>query len=192
MLIKQYRHRLPADYDMTKIHARALKGGPAFDHRDGLVFKSFSIEEKAKHGAVENAYSSLYLWFESNPVMDFIWYEGFQNVLDTFGRPQVDMWLTIDAQAGAANSATMLYQENVAVPHGMPLKDLKALELERNRSIANDPNVVATVIGIDPKSWQISRFLLTETAIDLDDHHQAYQVAYLAQPGLHQLEKGVN
>ena len=192
MLIKQYRHRLPADYDMKTIHNRAQKGGPVFDKRDGLAFKAFSIEEHGKSGSQENAYSSLYLWFETNPVIDFLWYEGFQNVFDTFGRPQVDMWLAIDARKGRSNSATMLYRENVEVPYGMNLDGLRSSELEHSTQRAQDPNVVASVVGLDPTTWNVARFLLTENPVEEIEGSQVYQVAYLASLVSIYFRKGVN
>ena len=187
MLLKQYRHRLPADYDISKFYDRAQKGGPAFDEREGLAFKAFCIEESGKSGALENAYSSFYLWFGSDPVVDFLWYEGFQNVLDTFGRPKVEMWLAIDARKGEGNAATMLYRENLEVPYGMSLNELHSTEVERSLETSSDPNVVASMVGLDPITWRLSRFILTQAPLVPPGRYQAYQVAYLAKPGLNRL-----
>ena len=58
MFIKQYRHRLPTDYDMSKIRDRAIQGRPHLDDWPGLAFKAFSIEDEGKQGAVNNAYDA--------------------------------------------------------------------------------------------------------------------------------------
>lgn len=187
MFIKQYRHRLPADYDMSIIRSRVAKGGPVFDDRPHLAFKSFSIEENGQMGAVGNAYSSLYLWFNIDAVVDFLWYQGFQNVFDTFGRPTVETWLAIDAAKGQSDHATMLYREDDDMPHDQPLADLRALETERNRQNAAQPGTVASVVGIELATWRIARFTLRETAMQDHAGHMAYQVAYLAKPGLDRL-----
>lgn len=187
MFIKQYRHRLPADYDMSKIRARAAKGGPVFDDRPHLAFKSFSIEEAGQLGASGNAYSSLYLWFDIDAVVDFMWYKGFQNVFDTFGRPTVETWLAIDAARGSSEHATMLYREDDDMAPDQSLADLRATETEHNQTSATRSGTVASVVGIDLSTWRIARFTLT--AEPLEDHgtQMAYQVAYLAKPGLNRL-----
>ena len=187
MFIKQYRHRLPADYDMSKIQARAKKGGPAFDDRPHLAFKSFSMEQAGQLGAVHNAYSSLYLWFDIDAVVDFLWYRGFQNVFDTFGRPTVETWLAIDAANGPSDQAAMLYREDDDVAQGQSLANLRATETERNRLNASQPGTVASVVGIDIGTWRVARFTLTEGPAGDYGHQTAYQVAYLACPGLDRL-----
>lgn len=188
MFIKQYRHRLPADYDMSIIRSRVAKGGPVFDDRPDLAFKSFSIEEAGQKGAAGNAYSSLYLWFEIDAVVDFLWYQGFQNVFDTFGRPTVETWLAIDAAKGRSDHATMLYREDDDMAPSQSLADLRASETERNRQNAARPGTVASVVGIELSTWRIARFTLTESSTQDHAGQMAYQVAYLAKPGLDRLD----
>lgn len=172
---------------MSKIRERAIKGGPLFDDRPGLAFKAFSIEEHGKLGAVNNAYSSLYLWFQTDAVVDFLWYQGFQNVFDTFGRPAVETWIAIDACKGKAEVASMLYREDTGIPLGMSLADIRASETKRNMENAHLPGIVASVIGIDLSSWQLARFILAEAPLENTEDQFAYQVAYLAKPGLSKL-----
>ncbi|WP_108882350.1 DUF4865 family protein [Anderseniella sp. Alg231-50] len=187
MFIKQYRHRLPADYDMSIIRSRVAKGGPVFDDRPHLAFKAFSIEDAGLMGATDNAYSSLYLWFEIEAVVDFLWYKGFQNVFDTFGRPTVETWLAIDAARGPSENATMLYREDGDMPRGQSLASLRASETDRNRQAAARPGTVASVVGIELATWRIARFTLCETTSTDHAGHMAYQVAHLAKPGLDRL-----
>ncbi|MEM7635353.1 MAG: DUF4865 family protein [Pseudomonadota bacterium] len=187
MFIKQYRHRLPADYDMSIIRSRVAKGGPVFDDRPHLAFKAFSVEDAGQMGATNNAYSSLYLWFEIEAVADFLWYKGFQNVFDTFGRPTVETWLAIDAARGQSDQATMLYREDADMPPDQSLADLRTSETERNRQTAARPGTVASVVGIELATWRIARFTLSETVAQDHTGQKVYQVAYLAKPGLDKL-----
>lgn len=187
MFIKQYRHRLPADYDMAKIRSRAIKGGPLFDGRPGLAFKAFSIEERGRLGAANNAYSSLYLWFQTDAVVDFLWYEAFQNVFDTFGRPKVETWVAIDARLGRADEASMLYREDADIPLEMSLADLRASESEFNSENAQHAEVAASLVGIDLSTWRLARFTLAQVPLANKANRTAYQIAYLAKPGLHRL-----
>ena len=85
MFAKQYSHRLPADYDMAVIRRRAEQLGPLWDRAEGLLFKAFIAQERGL--ATGNVYASVYLWADPLKAADFLLGEGFQKVLDSFGRP---------------------------------------------------------------------------------------------------------
>lgn len=119
--------------------------------------------------------------------MDFLWYRGFQNVFDTFGRPSVETWLAIDAAKGGSQNATMLYREDADMPPGRSLADLRASETERNRQTAARSGTVAAVVGVELATWRIAHFTLSEAPAQDHAGHMAYQVAYLAKPGLDRL-----
>lgn len=187
MFIKQYRHRLPIDHDMEKIRTRANAGGPLWESKPGLCFKVFAMQERGRHGAVSNSYSSLYLWSQMDAAIDFLWGDGFQNVFDTFGRPSVETWVPIDARKGNASNAAFLHREDVDVPIGLSLTDLRAEETARSLANVSKPDTVASVIGLNLTTWRLVRFTLSETLPSTNDRQVTYQVAYLAQPGLSQL-----
>ena len=62
MIIAHYAHRLPADYDIGIIRDRAGRRGHLFDAIPELYFKAFLLRERGRFGAIQNEYSSLYLW----------------------------------------------------------------------------------------------------------------------------------
>lgn len=187
MLIKQYRHRLPIDHNMSNIRSRALSGGPNWDEKPGLGFKVFAIQERDQNAAVSNTYSSLYLWLETRSAAEFLWGDGFQNVCDTFGRPSFETWMTVDARRGPSANASFLYREDADLRLGCSLFDLKAAETEWSRETASRPETIASVVGLDVSNWRRSRFHLSEKAPYPDETRTVFQVAYLAKPGLTQL-----
>jgi len=72
MLIKQYEHRLPSDYDMSTIRERGRTRGLLWDHAEGLAFKAFALRERGQHGAHHNAYTSIYLWLNEDEAAKFV------------------------------------------------------------------------------------------------------------------------
>jgi hypothetical protein len=66
-IIAHYAHRLPANYDIKLIRARAKERGVLWDAVPELYFKGFLLRESGQHGAVANSYSSLYLWRQDQP-----------------------------------------------------------------------------------------------------------------------------
>ncbi len=184
MLIKQYRHRLPIDHDMSNIRNRALKGGPKWDEKAGLGFKAFSMQERNQYSAISNTYSSLYFWLDTRSATEFLWGDGFQNVCDTFGRPSFETWMGVDARRGPSNDAAFLYREDADVSPRQSLTDLKSSEIEWNCDIASRPETVASVVGLDVSNWRRSRFHISGKGPDQHETRMVFQVAYLAQPGL--------
>ena len=63
MYAMQYRITLPSDYDMSIIRERVARTGHLMDGFDGLGFKVYGIQEKAR-GAARNAYAPFYLWHD--------------------------------------------------------------------------------------------------------------------------------
>ena len=57
MLLAHYVHHLPADYDMTRLHASARQRGQLWDDAPELFFKAFLLRERGEFGATANAYS---------------------------------------------------------------------------------------------------------------------------------------
>lgn len=180
MLVARYRHRLPADYPMDRIRRRITERGPDWDARPGLVFKAFAVEDRAG-GAAANAYSSLYLWRDMDAATDFLTGRGFQSVVESFGRPSIETWLTFDLKLGAAASAAYLAEEAERVRPEHDLGRLRETERNSSRTVAARPGVLATLVGLDPASWRLTRFTLQVEATEAGSDAE---IAFLAAPGL--------
>ena len=188
MLTLQYSHRLPADYDMQLIRQRAAERGPLWDNRPGLALKAFVATEKNRHGANGNLYASVYLWRDTAAAAAFLTGESFQGVIDTFGRPQVHTWLTLDAQLGPARQALALYKEIVPLAASADRQQVLDREIERNQLLTDCSNNVAAWTVLDPHAWQLIRLRLSAAAPETVEGASVYEVLYLAKPELEALK----
>ncbi len=184
MLMMQYIHRLPADYDMNKIASRAASLGPDWDDTPGLGFKAFVAQRRGENGALNNAYSSLYLWLDDEAASDFITGERFQKVIDGFGRPAIETWLPLDVHLGSATGARAVYREDVLIDPAANFVALKRSENERNTAIVSQTGIYAAVTAIDLANWRLSRFRLSSEAATTPEHGSAYDILHLAKPGI--------
>ncbi|KAF1026359.1 MAG: hypothetical protein GAK40_01266 [Burkholderia plantarii] len=201
MLIKQYEHRLPADYDLDVIRARGRERGRLWDTAEGLVFKAFALRTRGVAGAPHNAYTSIYLWQDARAATDFVTGPRFRHVLDTFGRPSIRTWLPIalarDATAPGAGEARVIHRQTFAIDEAADLGALREAEQARVQALARQPDTVIALAGIDVSDWQIVRFTIRTVAAAPDGQadvrprnpagpHGAqgfdYELAWLAAP----------
>ena len=187
MLSKQYSHRLPADYDMDTIRRRAATRGKLWDDVKGLAFKAFVMQEAKKNGAAGNLYASVYLWNDAAETTGFIAGDRFQNVINSFGRPGVELWLPLDARTGPAQQARSLYRENIPFNATTGIAALRAGEIARNCELAQQADTVAIVSAIDIAAWHLVRLHLSSQDINAAHPGDAYEVLYLARPELSRL-----
>lgn len=188
MLSKQYSHRLPIDYDLDIIRRRAATRGKLWDDTKGLAFKAFVLREANKNGAAGNLYASVYLWNDAAEAADFISGDRFQNVIRSFGRPSVELWLPLDARSGPAQQAKSFYRENIPFKDSANVAAVRAEERERNRQLAHLPDTVAVVTAVDLSTWHLVRLHLSSQEIDTTHPGDAYEVLYLARPELSGLD----
>lgn len=187
MLIKQYEHRLPSNYDMNQIRERGRTRGALWDSADGLVFKAFALRERGEDGAPNNAYTSVYLWHNEGAAGAFVTGPRFKHVLETFGRPEIELWLPIDLRIGSAKEALSLYREDISVKENVDLEALKRSEAVRNEQLGARHDTVASVVGLDVQSWRIVRFTLSSEPLRPFDEGKGYEIVHLAAPGLPKL-----
>lgn len=189
MLMMQYIHRLPADYEMDKVAKRAASLGPDWDNTPGLGFKAFVAQRRGENGAINNAYSSLYLWLDDEAASDFITGERFQKVIDGFGRPAIETWLPLDVHLGSATKARSVYREDVLIDLATDFSALKRSENERNTAIVKQSDTYAAVTAIDLANWRLSRFRLSAEAASTPQQGSAFDILHLAKPGIPALEQ---
>jgi hypothetical protein len=182
MTIAHYIHRLPADYDIGVIRKRAKERGALWDAVPELHFKGFLLRERGRFGAIASSYSSLYLWRKDEAFRDFLVSGRYKVVTDSFGRAEIETRFALDARKGRAGNARFVYKEEQHISIDADLTSALAAEIERNRQIAERPDTVAAVVGIDPKSWTITRILLSEQEPTGEGRAVAYEVLHLAQP----------
>lgn len=186
MILTRYRHRLPADYDMGRIRSRIADRGPLWDDAPGLVFKAFTIEDRAR-GAPANAYASLYLWRTSSAAVDFYAGPAFDAVIATFGRPRSDVWLPLAIARGPAAGARSLAVAERNLAAECDLAAERRAEAQQGAALAVEPDVFAVVSGLDPAGWRLVRFVLRAEPPDPGTP----EIAHLAAPGIAVLRDAV-
>jgi len=187
MITAHYAHRLPADYDLSVIRSRAKARGHLFDAIPELYFKGFLLRERGRFGAIQNEYSSLYLWRKDEGFRDFLVDGRTKSVTDSFGRPQIETRFVLDALKGSGEAARFLYKQEQTIAHDADLTSAFAEEIAHNREAAQQAGVVAAVVGVDAQNWKVTRVLLSEREPEGARGEEAYQVLYLAKPLLETL-----
>jgi hypothetical protein len=187
MIIARYAHRLPADYDISIIRNRASARGHLFDAIPELYFKGFLLRERGRFGAIQNEYSSLYLWRKDEGFRNFLVDGRTKSVTDSFGRPQIETRFVLDALKGSGEAARFLYKQQRTIAHDTDLTSAFAEEIARNREAAQEAGVVVSAVGVDAQNWKFTRVLLSEREPSGAKGEEAYQILYLAKPLLETL-----
>ena len=182
MIIAHYAHRLPADYDISIIRNRASARGHLFDAIPELYFKAFLLRERGRYGAIQNEYSSLYLWRKDEGLRDFLVDGRTKSVTDSFGRPQIETRFALDALKGSGQVARFLYKQERVIAHDTDLTSAFADEIARNREAAKEAGMVVAAVGVDAQSWRFTAVLLSEREPTGAKGEEAYQILYLARP----------
>jgi Domain of unknown function (DUF4865) len=182
MLIAHYGHRLPADYDLSIIRARAAQRGALWDAIPELYFKAFMLRERGQYGAISSEYSSLYLWQRDQSFRDALVGGRYKVVTDSFGRAEIETRVALDARKGSGRVARFVYKQEQDIALDADLTSVFAAEIERNATIARQKGTVVAAVGIDAQNWRITRILLSEEESGEGKAGVAYQVLYLAKP----------
>lgn len=173
MLIMRYTHRLPADHAMDRIRERAAARGPLWDDTPGLGFKVFS--GRSSGGKL---YAATYLWRDPAAALAFLGDERFQAVIDGFGRPRIETWMPWSVQLGRREAARSLRRETVPLGSG-DLGALRRAEAEAARASIESGVAVGVLSGLDPATWQVTRFTLATTPAE----GETEEILHLAAPG---------
>lgn len=152
MILARYRHPLPADYDMGRIRDRIAARGPLRDDAAGLVFKAFTVEDRGC-GAAANAYSALYLWRSATAAADVLAAPAFRAVIETFGRPAIQLWLPFVVSPGPAPGARSLFIAETPLTAVADLAAERRAAAKQAAALAAAPDVFVVVSGLDPAGW---------------------------------------
>jgi hypothetical protein len=154
MIASQYKITLPANYDMNIIRKRVQDNGYKTDGFDGLKFKLYLITEKGKNNNIQNSYSPLYLWKDSEGLNKFL-FEGFyDNILTSFGWQSVNIGvLLMDTTTQRIQDAKFLFEVVGDIEPKESLNNFKT------RIIDEIPKIDAEyVIIYNPDKWKYHVF----------------------------------
>jgi hypothetical protein len=190
MIICHYGHRLPDNYDLGLIKALTEERGPIWDTRPELYFKAFLLRESGRFGAIANNFSSLYPWRQDDAFRDWLVSGGYRIVTDLFGRAEIETRFALDACRGPGEEAHFACRKDLDIPLDADLTAAFAREIERNREIAAQSDMVAAAVGVDTRNWKFTRILLSTNEPNENENTDAYQILHLARPLLDTLPKG--
>jgi hypothetical protein len=182
MIIAHYQHRLPAGYDIGAIRKRARERGGVWDSVPDLYFKTFLVREAGSFGAIANSYSSLYLWRHDKAFRDWLVRGGYKIVTDSFGRADIETFFALDAFRGKGGEARFLCRDDIAIPLDADMTAAFAGEIELARERASEPDIIAAVVGLDPRNWKFVRILLSAAEPHGSARGAAYEIAHLSHP----------
>jgi hypothetical protein len=155
MIASQYKIVLPSDYDMGIIRQRVKVNGHKTDGFYGLKFKLYLITEKGINNNLQNSYSPLYLWKDSEGLNKFL-FEGFyDNILTSFGWQNVNIGMSlIDTTTERIKEAKFLFEAVGEIEPKESLKDFKNHISEAMPKIENAEYLVI----YNPDKWKYHVF----------------------------------
>lgn len=187
----QYEITLPADYDMSVIRRRVASRSALLDDFPGLGLKAYLIRERGKDGSPVNQYAPFYLWNTPHAMNSFLWGHGFRGVIDDFGRPVVQHWTGLAFEPGPARDSVPHSASRTAEP--IPVGTDPATVVEQAvadaREYARTPGLHSIALAIDPRNWELIRFMLWEHSAP-EETDLRYEVLHLSTPHLADIEVG--
>lgn len=155
MIASQYKIVLPSDYDMGIIRQRVKVNGHKTDGFYGLKFRLYLITEKGINNNLQNSYSPLYLWKDSEGLNKFL-FEGFyDNILTSFGWQNVNIGMSlIDTTTERIKEAKFLFEAVGEIEPKESLKDFKNHISEAMPKIENAEYLVI----YNPDKWKYHVF----------------------------------
>ncbi|GBQ24984.1 hypothetical protein AA12717_1946 [Gluconacetobacter sacchari DSM 12717] len=147
------------------------------------------IERLRCFGAAANNFSSVYLWRHDTTFSDWLLRGGYEIVTDSFGRADIQTFFTLGAFRGNGCEARFLYRDDRAIPRDADLTDSFTREAAWGRDYATRSEIVAVVLGLDPRNWTFVRILLSEAEPEASTPGIACQIAHLSRPLLDTLPR---
>jgi hypothetical protein len=197
----QYEFTLLADHDMQALRDRLAAVWHLLDDRAGLGLKAYLLRERGRDRSPVNQYATFYLWNDPAAMSHFLLGGGgFERIIRAFGRVAVNHWVGIASVAGPARTTAprAASRRLAALPAdpdldgtGSGLAARIEQEIEQLDALSRRPGVHTAALAIDPRGWELLRFILWEDAVsENDDATELYEVLHLSAPGLADLPQG--
>lgn len=151
----QYAIDLPADYDMEIIRRRVRENGHKTDGFHDLEMKAYLIAEKGKYGNAGNQYAPFYLWRSVEGMNEFLLHGPFNNILQSFGWPQVRTWFVIQSAFGKIPAPGIACLTNIPI---LPHANFEEIMEKEREAALQTPASTSFVSAYNPGTWEICRF----------------------------------
>lgn len=152
----QYQITLPTDYDMQIIRDRVTRTGHLMDGYEGLEFKAYLIQEKAK-GAAQNTYAPFYVWRNIDGMRQFCWGEpGYSAIVRDFGRHPIHDWTIHQLVTGPADySAARSLSVKTVTPPSNTAPSNCIDDITSEFLAATTDSTIARVTAVDVTTWNV-------------------------------------
>lgn len=179
MIASQYKIILPSNYDMDIIRKRVKDNGYRTDGFYGLKFKLYLITEKGINNNLQNTYSPLYLWKDSQGLNKFL-FEGFyDNIITSFGWQNVNIGIPlIDTTTQRIKESNFLFE---IVGEIEPKESLNNLKNHIKEAIPEIENAEYVVI-YNPDKWKYHVFYFIDDLQKVKDEKGIiYDILHISQ-----------
>ncbi len=179
MIASQYKIILPSNYDMDIIRKRVKDNGHKTDGFYGLKFKLYLITEKGIHNNLQNSYSPLYIWNDSNGLNKFL-FEGFyDNIITSFGWQNVNIGVPlIDNTTKRIKENNFLFEIEGEIEPKESLNNLKNDIIEAIPKIENAEYVVI----YNPDKWKYHVYYFIDDLRKVKkERGVVYNILYISQ-----------
>jgi hypothetical protein len=150
MIAMQYAMRFPAGLEAAKARVRSRK--PLFAGRSGLDHKFYLYDPQ------ENIYAPIYLWSDHVAAQKFLLDPLFGEVIGSLGRPRVRSWMVLSFVRGSTDvEPVWACVETDKVAPNEDLAKLAEKEEGLSQAKAQNPDLFARLVGLDPDRWEITR-----------------------------------
>jgi len=159
MIASQYKIILPSNYDMSIIKKRVKDNGYKTDGFYGLKFKLYLITEKGVNNNLQNSYSPLYLWKDSEGLNKFLFEGYYDNIITSFGWHNVNIGVPlIDTTTDSIKEKKFLFEITGEIDPRESLNNFKDFIKESIPEIENAEYVVV----YNPDKWKYHAFYFVD------------------------------
>lgn len=158
MIAMQYKITLPSDYDMRIIKDRVQNNGYKTDGFNDLKAKLYLITEKGSNKCLQNSYSPLYLWNNTNGLNKFLFNGYYDNIIKSFGWQHVHVGIPlIDTTTDKIKESKYVFEISASI---QPQESLNNLT---DKILNEIPMLEAEyVIIYNPDKWEYHVFYFHE------------------------------
>lgn len=179
MIATQYKITLPNDYDMNIIRERVRNNGFKTDGFDDLKFKLYLITEKGINRNLQNSYSPLYLWKDTNGLNKFLFKGFYDNILNSFG------WQRVNIGIPLINTTTFPIKEyNYLFRIAREIVPQESLNNLSEKIEKDLPMMEGTeyLVLYNPEKWQYEVFyFLNDPSLIKEMDGVIYQILHISQ-----------
>lgn len=159
MIAMQYKITLPSDYDMRIIRDRVQNNGYKTDGFEDLKSKLYLITEIGINKCLQNSYSPLYLWKNTNGLNKFLFNGYYDNILKSFGWQHVNVGIPlIDTTTDKIKESKYVFEISRTIQAQESLNNLT------DKILNEIPMLDHTEYAIiyNPDKWEYSVFYFNE------------------------------